>query len=519
MKIGIFGGSFDPVHIEHIRLAESAIETLALDKLLIMPAYAPPHKKTKRLTEDVYRLEMCRLAFSHLEKVEVSDYEIVKKGTSYTYLTCRHFKEKYPSAQLFWLVGTDMLRDFPTWKNTQSILTDCTLAVCARNEKNDWVEQENEKFFSKFGKKFVTINYCGKDLSSTKLRVLAGAGIDLTPYTGEKVARFVLEKRLYEIENANKALKNESPDRARHSVRVAITAAERATALRVDERQAICAALFHDCAKNLKDESVLKGFRFRKEWGEIPSPVLHQYTGAYLARTAFGVRDEKVLDAIRYHTSGKPKMTALGKLIFLADMVEEERRYEGVERLRTLFYEKQKGAQGLDECLREALKETILFLQKKDADIYPLTKKAYQYYKKDETEEDMENNTTSKQLALAVCNALADKRGKDIVCLYVREKTDLCDYFVLASGSNAPQIKAMGERVEELIEKDLGLTPSRTEGVRDGRWGVLDYGDVIVHIFNDETRLFYHLERLWADGGNLERYNDKTGELETVFPQ
>lgn len=121
---------------------------------------------------------------------------------------------------------------------------------------------------------------------------------------------------------------------------------------------------------------------------------------------------------------------------------------------------------------------------------------------------------TSKELAIAICKALADKRGKDIVALYVREKTDLCDYFVIASGSNAPQIRAMGERVEELIEREFGLVPSRTEGVRDGRWAVVDYGDVIVHIFNDETRLFYHLERLWADGGNLQKFNEDENTLE-----
>ena len=120
---------------------------------------------------------------------------------------------------------------------------------------------------------------------------------------------------------------------------------------------------------------------------------------------------------------------------------------------------------------------------------------------------------TSKKLVLEICNALSDKLGKDIIALYVREKTDLCDYFVIASGSNAPQIRAMGERVEELVEKNLGVAPTRTEGVRDGRWAVVDYGDVIVHIYNDETRLFYHLERLWTDGGNIERYDDKTGEL------
>ena len=120
---------------------------------------------------------------------------------------------------------------------------------------------------------------------------------------------------------------------------------------------------------------------------------------------------------------------------------------------------------------------------------------------------------TSKNLALAVCKALADKRGKNIIALYVREKTDLCDSFVIASGSNAPQIRAMGERVEELVERELGVVPTRTEGVRDGRWAVVDYGDVIVHIFNDETRLFYHLERLWADGANLQKFDEEKGEF------
>ena len=123
------------------------------------------------------------------------------------------------------------------------------------------------------------------------------------------------------------------------------------------------------------------------------------------------------------------------------------------------------------------------------------------------------DKVTSRELVTEVCKALADKRGKDIVALYVREKTDLCDYFIIASGSNAPQIRAMGERVEELVEKNLGLVPSRTEGVRDGRWAVIDYGDVIVHIFNDETRLFYHLERLWTDGGNLQRFDEEKGDF------
>lgn len=118
------------------------------------------------------------------------------------------------------------------------------------------------------------------------------------------------------------------------------------------------------------------------------------------------------------------------------------------------------------------------------------------------------NEATSKELAQTICLALSAKKAKDIATVYVREKSSLCDYFVIASGTSSTQVRAMGEYVEEQMEKQFSLSPVREEGMRDGRWSVLDYGDVIVHIMQDETRLFYHLERLWADGGNLEKYED-----------
>ena len=109
----------------------------------------------------------------------------------------------------------------------------------------------------------------------------------------------------------------------------------------------------------------------------------------------------------------------------------------------------------------------------------------------------MTNEKSSKELALAICAALSAKKAKDIATIYVRDKSSVCDYFVIASGTSSTQIKAMGE-----------YAPVREEGMHDGRWSVIDYGDVIVHIMSDETRLFYHLERLWSDGANLEKYED-----------
>lgn len=111
----------------------------------------------------------------------------------------------------------------------------------------------------------------------------------------------------------------------------------------------------------------------------------------------------------------------------------------------------------------------------------------------------------SKQFTEEICKFLSSKKAEDILMIDVREKTVLCDYFVIASGRSTTQVKALCENLEEKFAKE-GVEPRRTEGVRDGRWGVVDYGDVIVHIFNDESRLFYHLERLWEEGDNVKRY-------------
>ena len=386
MRIAVFGGSFDPVHTEHIRLTQAAIEELGLDKLFVMPAHAPPHKPGKRLSPDEDRLEMCRLAFADSPKVEVSDYEILQGGTSFTYLTCRHFKAQYPQAEIFWIVGTDMLRDFPTWRQPEDILQNVTLAVCGRAESDGWWEKEQELFVRKFGVKFRHFSYNGAAVSSTKIRVLAGAGMRLTPFVNEKVEKYIHEKGLYKIPNADKALLLETPQRRAHSLRVAELAASRAVALKLPESKAIAASLFHDCAKYLGEDSpYLDGFVPPTEWGDIPREVYHQFAGAFVAEKHFGVADSEVLAAIRYHTSARPNMGELEKLIFLADMLEEARSYEGVDTLRGLFHK----GKNLDECLREALRETLLFLQKKGGEIYLLTSEAYAFYAdiKNESEE------------------------------------------------------------------------------------------------------------------------------------
>ncbi len=107
-----------------------------------------------------------------------------------------------------------------------------------------------------------------------------------------------------------------------------------------------------------------------------------------------------------------------------------------------------------------------------------------------------------------ICEILSSKKAYDVVYIDVESKTSLCDYFIICSGRSTTQVKSLAENLEEKLSKDYNLEPRRREGVREGRWAVLDYGDVIVHVFNDEMRDFYHLERLWEDGKNLTRYED-----------
>lgn len=121
----------------------------------------------------------------------------------------------------------------------------------------------------------------------------------------------------------------------------------------------------------------------------------------------------------------------------------------------------------------------------------------------------MSEKLTSKQKTLKICKFLSDKKAYGIVYIDVESKSSLCDYFLICSGRSSTQVKSLAENLEEKMEKECSLSPRRKDGVREGRWAVLDYEDVIVHIFNDEERDFYRLERLWEDGKNLTKYEEE----------
>lgn len=371
-KIGILGGSFNPVHVEHVRLAKSAVEELNLDKLLVMPTFIAPHKNTLPApAED--RIKMLEIAFNGEDKISVSDFEIQNKGKSYTYLTVEHFK-KQTGAELYFIVGGDMLTNFKTWKFPERILQVANLAVFGRDDFFTDYASEEEYFLKNFNKRFIKLNYKGKNASSTKIRVYASFGLPLDGIAPNGVEEYLKEKNLYAGDKYTEFIKKNLPlKRIKHTAGVVACALKKAKDLGLDQEKVRISATLHDCAKYI-DHTKVKGFTLPDG---VPQPVIHSFLGAFVSEKVLGVTDEEVLDAIRYHTSGKADMSLLGKLIFVADMVEEGRDYEGVENLRAL-YEKD----DFETCFVECLKEEFLHLINKRQSIYVETINAFDFYVK-----------------------------------------------------------------------------------------------------------------------------------------
>ncbi len=372
MKIAVFGGAFNPVHREHVHLANLAVEALGLDKIIIMPSAISPHKSGKLAIDFWHRFQACRIAFKNVPNAEVSNYELTRGGVSYTYLTCEHIAKLYPDAERYLIIGGDMLTSFPNWKKPEKILQDFKLAACAREEKGSFslAAQRVEKLFNT---KVLTIPFVGEKVSSTAVRTLAALDEDFSGYVPEEVCQYIKNNGLYVIKDLLPVREMLKRSRWEHTMRVAVMCAENASRVGLEERRAIVMAALHDCAKYLlPDSPYLKGFTPPQG---ATDPVVHQYSGAYVAEHTFGVTDQLILDAIRYHTTGRENMTDAGILLYLCDMLEEGRNFDGVDFLRGLFKE------DLHLCFKEALYHQVRYLQSCNAEMDGLTLRAYDWVK------------------------------------------------------------------------------------------------------------------------------------------
>ena len=517
MRIGIYGGTFNPIHRGHMSAAREAMEQLGLDKLLLVPASVPPHKVLPEgSASPEERLEMANLATAEISrKAEVLDIELRRTGKSYTCDTLREIRQMYPDDELWLLMGSDMFLSLHTWYQPEVILSLAAVGAFSR------VESDEEEIFHR-QKRFLEEHYGARvdiirnpevvEVSSMEIReaLANGQGAEYLP---EAVYGYILRKGLYGTHCDLKHLTPEElrpialsylkPKRMPHVLGTEQEAVRLAEKYGADVTDARIAALLHDCTKKLSlAEQLALCEAYGIELDELERKalkLLHSKTGAAIARDVFGVKDE-IYQAILWHTTGKPDMTLLEKVIYLADYIEPTRDFDGVDRLRKAVYE------DLDKGLLMGLNDTIREMEERGNPIHHNTLEARNYLLRNEGS----NMKTSKELAIMAAKALSDKKAKDIQVLEITDLTTLADYFVIATGSSNTQINALVDNVEKELTEQAGEEPLHREGYRGGTWVLLDYGCIAVHVFNAENRQFYGLEHLWRDGKQV----DLTGILE-----
>lgn len=197
MNIALFGGSFDPIHNGHVQLSQVFRDKLSLDKTIIMPAAVSPFKQDKKAASGEHRYNMCRLAFEDRSDTEVSDLELMRQGTSYTYMTLQQLAQQYPTDRLYLVTGADMFLSVDRWKNPDIIFKTAVICGIPRNSDNiPSLEAQAEKLKA-LGAETVILDAHVMTVSSTEVRRRIACGEDISDLVPEKVAGYIYENGLY----------------------------------------------------------------------------------------------------------------------------------------------------------------------------------------------------------------------------------------------------------------------------------------------------------------------------------
>jgi len=319
MRIGIFGGTFNPPHIGHVQASKQAAEKNKIDYLIVIPAGVPPHKSLPAASPDPHmRLIMTQNAFSSLEYTGVSDLEIYSKNRNYTIDTVRKIKNEYPNSDLLLLVGTDMYETIETWKDHNQLLQTVTPILLPRDKIKISSSEIRQMLPLRKGKEYLT----DENYSYIIKHRLYGAKPDFD-WLREKAHSMLTPLRIPHVTACEKE---------------AVRLAER---WNVNTENAREAAIMHDITKKL---DFSQNMCIIAEHGisdlnplKHEEKLLHSITGSLLAQSEFGVSDE-VADAIKWHTTGRAKMSMLEKVIYIADYIESTRDFPGIDILREAAY-------------------------------------------------------------------------------------------------------------------------------------------------------------------------------------
>lgn len=392
MRIGIYGGTYNPPHLGHFRAAAFAKATLQLDRVLMIPTNISPHKQLPdHSPTPQQRLELVRLGCTQFPGLEACDIELRREGASYTWQTVAQLKAEKPDAELFLLMGTDMLLSFHTWREPQRIWQDATLAVLYRGDEGEIPAiQAQKEALEAQGARVELVKNPVTDISSTEVRqmLVLGCSSEFLPGAVEEYIRqhgfYGAGSRLQGLslpQLEQVCIRLLKPSRVAHVLGCRDTAVQLARHWGADETAAARAALLHDITKALDTPLQLT---LGRSYGMIPEDfqgenrqTLHARTAGVVARKLFG-EDEAVVSAIAAHTTGKPGMTLLDGILWLADYIEPNRSFPGVDTARNLAYEDWKKA------LLWGMNQTITHLQQKQQPIAPATADTLQWLQSEE---------------------------------------------------------------------------------------------------------------------------------------
>ena len=377
-RIGIMGGAFDPIHQGHIRMAQCALESQRLDRVLMLPSGNPPHKQG--ITPGVDRYRMVCAACAEVPGLEPCREEIDRSGVIYTVDTLSILQEKYPRAELFYIIGADTLMELHKWRQAEKVLTMCTFLVCPRSSRHTPQQlTEERRRLAAMGGRFILLDMDVIDVSSTGVRqaIRDGESTPELPVTVREYARIAgLYGTPLRIPQGPQWLDmlfaDLSVKRFAHTLAVADTARRLALLHGLDPVKAEIAGLLHDCAKCLPLEDMQRIARenhLTKDESILESgALLHSVAGAHLARVKYGCEDEEVIAAILSHTTGKPGMSRLDMAVWLADTIEPTRApYPLLDKTRML------AGLSLEKAMITSLEGTLQHVRKKGGKIHPAT--------------------------------------------------------------------------------------------------------------------------------------------------
>ncbi len=333
-KLGVLGGTFDPIHAGHIALAREALRCGGLDGVIILPMARPAHREADAKAAD--RLAMCRLAVED-EKDLLLSQAGMNAGVKYTWDTVAPLRREFPKTEFVFLIGADKLVNLPYWYQADKLFAQCRFLCFSRSgvAADEALEKARQA-----GARIEMMPEFRTPYSASMIRLQTAQYQD-APGLNPKVLAFMAQHGLYQPDFVPKLKTMMNPHRFQHTLGVRKEAVRLAGIHGLPVQKAALAGLLHDCAKGMSLKEMTRLAREEhldvSEATLASGALLHAPVGAFLAKKEFGVRDEDVLNAIRSHTVGRVGMSRLEMCVFVADATEEGREeYAGLAELRRL---------------------------------------------------------------------------------------------------------------------------------------------------------------------------------------